>query len=76
MYIHEALAATDSGHPYITRKQWQEPSSWGPNFPKMLATHPRDGLAVKSVHLDPDKSRRRWAPAAEDLVADDWIAVN
>lgn len=76
MYIHEALAAIDDDHPYITRRRWQEPDSWGPNAPQMFVTHPHKGLAIKSPLRQVKELRFGWTPAVKDLIADDWIPVS
>lgn len=72
MYIHEAIAARDGDHPYITREKWLDTfGHW--IRPKVLPTDSPDGVVYESrTQKEP---RRGWQPSAEDLVAKDWIAT-
>jgi len=74
MYIHEALNARSDDRPYIMRETWK---NWGPDsdrHPKLLPGSTRQGLSfVSRMQL---RGNFGWQPSLEDLLANDWIAVN
>ena len=73
MYIHEAVKELTVKKPYITRKSWARWSRELHGGIKLQPTNSPDGCIIES---DVDKKNRRsWNPTAEDLAADDWIAV-
>lgn len=73
MFIHEAIKSRTLQKPFITRKSWNRLSPDCGGGIMLQPTNSPDGCIIES---DVDKKNRRsWKPTAEDLVADDWIAV-
>lgn len=74
VFIHEAISARTEERPYITRESWSYPTSaWHNAQIRILPTNTPDCCVIESVASN--GPRRGWQPMAEDLAADDWVAV-
>ena len=71
MNIAEAIRATDTKQPCITRKSWARWSKGLGGGVTIQPTNSPDGCIIESDVGG--KNRRSWQPTAEDLVADDWM---
>lgn len=70
MYIHEAVKTAIAEEKFITR-----PDAWWGKHMKMKPTNTPDCCKVFS-RCDEKPPVRGWQPQAEDLMADDWAAVD
>ena len=74
MFIHEAILDRSVDKPYITRKSWFFPTVEPVSAPVMvLPTDTPDCCVIMSINAK--NPRRGWQPQAEDLIADDWVAI-
>lgn len=78
MNIFEAVKTrSEKNGLYITRKKWDYPYPSERRDPepaiKIMPTDSPDGCVIYGVNKQ--TPRRRWQPAAEDLIAEDWITV-
>ena len=74
VFIHEAILARSKERPYITRKSWAYITNEPVKAPiKVLPTNTPDCCVI--MHANGRKPCRGWQPQAEDLVANDWVAI-
>lgn len=72
MYIHEAIAATTSDNPWITRKAWTTMTNSGLRaVVKLMPTDTFD--CVLTDGYAQRRPTRGWQPLKADLIANDWI---
>lgn len=77
MYIHEAIAARTRREPFVTREAWQyvviKNDGRPPGCPIKL--NPTDSPDLCIVLSETSGTTCGWRPSLEDLIADDWLAV-
>lgn len=77
MYIHEAIAARTRRAPFITRKSWGYATEIKGRPPccYTMKLNPTDSPDLCIVLSETSGATCGWRPRAEDLAADDWLAV-
>lgn len=76
MYIHEAVKKALEEGKCITRKPGVEDSIW--SITKLEPTNGLECVIIhtsRTRHLGP-RTRARWQPIADDLMAGDWEVVD
>lgn len=72
MYINQAIEKANKRNKGITREAWM------PGGVKILPTNLSIGMVVipyRSFENGRSNITPRWEPSADDLTADDWIAL-